>query len=185
VFAVAFWPEGVPAPPHTPMIITFHDYRLEAVYLAVGATQREEIIRFWREQRAVLNPAEAERRSREVVFMVRNGAGELAGLSSVNLTRLPDEDRPYYAYRMFLRQQDRTPYLMRVVTNVTRDFLRDFDHPQVRPVGMLIVTENPKLMRAGIHRYFERHGYRYQGRNRKGLDVWVAEFGARTDEGMG
>jgi hypothetical protein len=158
------------------MIITFHDYRLEAVYLAVSDAQREEIIRFWREQRAVLNPMEAERRSREVVFMVRNGAGELAGLSSVGLARLPDQDRLYYAYRMFLRQQDRTPYLMRAVTNATRDFLRDFDHPQIQAAGMLIVTENGKLMRAGIRRYFERHGYRYRGRNRKGLDVWVAEF---------
>jgi len=159
------------------MIMTFHDYRLEAVYLAVGDPQREEIIRFWREQRAVLNPTEAERRSREVVFMVRDGAGELVGLSTVGLKRLPDEDRPYYAYRMFLRSQDRTPYLMRAVTNATRDFLRDFDHPQLRPAGMLIVTENRKLMRAGIRRYFERHGYRYRGRNRKGLDVWVVEFG--------
>ncbi len=175
--AAALQPESVLVPPRTPMILTFHDYRLEAVYLAVGATQREEIIHFWREQRAVLNPTEAERRSRQVVFMVRNGAGELAGLSSVGLKRLPEEDRPYYAYRMFLRQQDRAPYLMRVVTNATRDFLRDFDHPQIQAAGMLIVTENRKLMRTGIRRYLERHGYRYRGRNRKGLDVWVAEFG--------
>ena len=159
------------------MIMTFHDYRLEAVYLTVGDAQREEIIRFWREQRAVLNPREAERRGRETVFMVHNGAGELAGLSSVGLKRLLDENwLYYYAYRMFLRQLDRTPYLMRAVTNATRDFLRNFDHPQVRPAGMLIVTENRKLMRAGIRRYFERHGYRYRGRTRKGLDLWVAEF---------
>jgi len=164
-----------------PMIMTFHDYRLEAVYLAVGATQREEIIHFWREQRAVLNPTEAERRSREVVFRVRDGAGELVGLSTVGLKRLPDEDRPYYACRMFLRSQDRTPYLMRAVTYATWDFLRNFDHPQGRRAGMLIVTENPKLMRPGIRRYLERYGCRYRGRNRKGLDVWVAEFHKSTD----
>jgi hypothetical protein len=158
------------------MIMTFHDYRLEAVYLAVSDVQREEIIRFWREQGAVLNLREAERRSREVVFMVRNGAGDLAGLCTVGLARLPGETRPYYAYRMFLRQQDRVPYLMRTVTYATWEFLRDFDHPQGRRAGMLIVTENPKLMRPGIRRYLERHGYRYRGRNRKGLDVWVAEF---------
>jgi hypothetical protein len=175
--AAALQPDSIPVPPRAPMMITFHDYRLEAVYLAVGDAEREEIIRFWREQRAVLNPAEAERRSRQVVFMVRNGAGELAGLSSVGLARLPDENRPYYAYRLFLRPQDRVPYLMWAVTDATRDFLRDFDHPQIRPAGIFIVTENPKLMRVGMRRSFERHGYRYRGRTRKGLDVWVAEFG--------
>lgn len=117
--AAALQPDSLPAAPRVPVIITFHDYRLEAVYRAVGDAQREEIIRFWREQRAGLHPLEAERRSRQVVFMVRNKVGELAGLSSVGLTRLPDEDRPYYAYRMFLRRQDRPPYLMRTVTYAT------------------------------------------------------------------
>ena len=91
------------------------------------------------------------------------------------MQRLRD-DQVVYAYRMFLREQDRVPYLMNAVIARTRDFLRDFKHPKANPVGVLHVNENPKLMRPGVRRLFERHGYRYLGQNRKGQDMWLTEF---------
>jgi hypothetical protein len=66
---------------------------------------------------------------------------------------------------------------MLAVPNATRDFLRDFRHPIAQPDGMLLVTENRKLMRPGMRKLFTRHGYHYWGRNAKGEDVWAVEFG--------
>jgi hypothetical protein len=77
---------------------------------------------------------------------------------------------------MFLRCEHRRPHLMREGTNAARDFLRGFRHPHANPAGMLIVTENRKLMRPGMKRYLERHGYQYRGRDPRGLDVWLAQF---------
>jgi len=81
-----------------------------------------------------------------------------------------------YHYRMFLRPEHRRPHLMRAVTNATRDYLRNFRYPDAEPAGMLIVTENRKLMRPGLKHLLERHGYEYRGRERRGLDVWLARF---------
>ncbi len=63
------------------------------------------------------------------------------------------------------------------VLNGTRDFLRKFAHPTLKPEGMVLVTENRKLMRPGMQRPFARHGYRYWGKTAWGDDVWAVEFG--------
>src|SRR5207248_3290355 len=89
----------------------FKDYLLENVYLRTTELQRLEIITLWEEEGAISDPNEAERRSHEAVFLVRTAAGELAGLSTVGFARVKD-GRTFYAYRMFLRKQDRAPYLM-------------------------------------------------------------------------
>ncbi len=48
--------------------------------------------------------------------------------------------------------------------------------PEPKPAGMLIVTEIPKLMRPGMRRSFQRHGYLYRGKTPRGLDRWLAPF---------
>lgn len=156
----------------------FGDYRLEKVYRAASDTQKAEAVAFWLRQGAITNPDEAQRRTAELVYLVRCASGALAGMSTAALHAGAD-GRTYYAYRMFLRSADRVPYLMRAVTNSTRDLLRSLEQPAPRPAGMLIVTENRKLMRPGIRRYFLRHGYCYRGRTPRGLDVWLAAFDER------
>jgi hypothetical protein len=101
--------------------------------------------------------------------------GAVVGVSTVGLKPGPG-GRPLYHFLMFLRREHRQPYLMREVTNGTRDFLRGFRHPRADPAGMLIVTENRKLVRAGIRRCLARHGYDHRGRTPAGLDVWLAPF---------
>ena len=152
------------------------DYRLENVYLRTTESQRCEILALWRDAGVVLDCGEAERRTREAVFLVRTASGELAGLSEVALVRVRGRRR-FYAYTMLLRQRDRVPYLMLAVLNATRDFLHNFAHPKLRPEGMLLVTENRKLMRPGVRKLLARHGYRYWGRTARDEDVWVVEFG--------
>ncbi|MBK1629341.1 hypothetical protein CKO31_01045 [Thiohalocapsa halophila] len=110
-------------------------------------------------------------------MLVRPTAGgDLVGVSTVGLKPCPTDGRALYHFRMFLRREHRWPYLMRAVTNGSRDFLRAFRHRSADPAGMLIATENRKLMRAGIKRYLARHGDEYRGRGPRGLDVWLAPF---------
>jgi hypothetical protein len=159
------------------MNIRFKDYLLENVYLRATEMQRGEILDLWYEHKAVPDPSERVRRCREAVYMVRDGASELVGVSTVALTQVLD-GRFFYAYRMFIRPQDRIPYLMWAVTDGTRDFLRDFRHPEAQAAGMYIVTENAKLMRPGMKRSFRRHGYDYLGKTPHGLDMWATAFAA-------
>lgn len=159
----------------------FRGYRLEPVFQASSAEQRSEAVTFWLAQGAIAQRQEALRRAFELVYLVRRSDGRLAGMSTVAL-QTGANGHTFYAYRMFLRPEDRVPYLMRTITNASRDLLREFVAPDPKPAGMLIVTENPKLMRAGMARYLERHGYLYRGKNLRGLDRWWAPFSPHPRE---
>lgn len=159
-----------------PISLQFNNYVLENVYLRTTEAQRAEILVLWRDGGAVIDGGSAERRSRETVFLVRAALGALAGMSEVALVRVKG-GRRFYAYTTFLRQQDRVPYLMITVLDATRDFLRNFQHPKSQPDGMLLVTENRKLMRPGVRKLLARHGYQYWGRSVRNEDVWAVEFG--------
>ena len=156
--------------------LRFKDYLLENVYLRTTEAQRSEILELWRSEGAGIEGADAERSSREAVFLVRTGSSELAGVSTVALVRIKGGQR-FYSYSMFLRKRHRVPYLMVTVCDATRDFLRNFKHPVSQPAGMLNVNENPRLMRPGMRKLFARHGYRYWGQTTRGEDVWATEFG--------
>ncbi len=161
------------------MGVRFRDYLLENVYLRTTQAQRFEIMALWLGEGALNDQAEAERRTHEAVFLVRNASGELAGLSTVGLVRIKD-GRVFYAYRMFLRKRDRVPYLMVEVIKATREFLLTFPHPGLQPAGIIHINENPKLMRPGVRKTFERHGYRCWGTTPEAEEVWAIEFCAQT-----
>src|SRR5258706_11473367 len=160
----------------SPLHLRFKDYLLENVYLSTTETQRSEILTLWQNERAGIQGANAERSSREAVFLIRAYSGELVGTSNVALIRLKGGQR-FYSYSMFIRPRDRVPYLMISVCDATRDFLRNFKHPISQPAGMLNINENLRLAKPGVRKLFERHGYRYWGQTSEGEDVWVTEFG--------
>jgi len=161
----------------------FRDYLLESVYLRTSEAQRAEILTLYRNAGAGIQGADAERSSHEAVYLIRAPSGELAGVSTVALVRVKGGLR-FYSSSLFIRPRDRVPFLMVAVLNATRDFLRNFKHPVMQPVGMLIVNENPKLMRPGIRRAFVRNGYKYWGQSAAGEDVWVAEFAMPDTAGV-
>lgn len=156
------------------------DYCLELAYPSANAAQRAAAVAFWLAQGALLDRETAQHRADELVYLVRHADGTLAGVSTAG-RRTAADGRIWLAFRMFLRPEDRTPFLMRRVTNASRDLLGAVSHPQGPATGMLIETENRKLMRPGIRRYFARHGYRYAGRSQRGLDLWLAPFAGAED----
>ena len=153
----------------------FHDYHFENVYLRTTEAQRSEILDLWKNEGVEMNPGDAERSSGEAVYLIRNPAGELAGVTTVALIRLKD-GRRFYSCNLFIRPRDCIPYLHITASDTTRDFLRQFKHPVSQPAGMLNVNENPRLARPGVRKLFTRHGYRLWGQTSLGEDVWITEF---------
>lgn len=155
----------------------FKQHRLENVHLHTTSEQRSEVVRFWLDEKALSNTAEAERRAHELVFLIRRNdvCGTLVGVSSAGLMRARN-GRRYWTYRMYLRKQDRIPYLSLAVTDATCAHLKERASREGDADGMLIVTENPKLMRRGARTLFQRRGCRHVGRTPRGLDLWLMDF---------
>lgn len=154
---------------------SYKDYRLEPVYRCGTSSQHEEAIDFWLAQKALIKRERCEQRANELVFLVRRQSGELAGMSTAAKTKGID-GKIYLAFRMFLHKDDRVPFLMREISLATYRLLRDYPWQEQQPAGMIIVTENRKLMRPGMHRYFLRYGLSYRGKTQGGKDVWHASF---------
>lgn len=155
----------------------FGAYRLDIVHLATTSELRQEIVQFWLRERAIAALPEAVRRAHEVCLTVRrnDAPASLAGVSTVGRMRTRT-GQIYWVFRMYLSKVDRVPQLSLAVAKVTCAHLQRRALRERDAAGMLIVTENAKLMRRGAQALFRRQGCRYVGRNVNGHDVWVMDF---------
>ena len=152
--------------------IRYWDYTIEPVYRKLTKVARNEIITFWLENGALTDIHEAKRRADQVVFAVRNHEDDVVGISTVYPAPYGEDGETFLHYRMFIHPNDRVPGLMREMTSATRCFFASNRPLRDTARGMIIFTENPKLMGPGAKREFQRGGWDYAGKDQRGLDVW-------------
>ncbi len=153
----------------------FGPYQLNFVFQSVSEKDRKDVVRLWMQERIIPDPNEAERRSHELSFTIRNSEGELVGVSTVYIQNFRNPQDPHFFYRMFIRPADRVPKLMTFVTQKNLYCLNDYKMPN-KPLGVVIVTENRKLMGPGVIREFKKIGMKLLGKDPRGLDVWHYSF---------
>jgi hypothetical protein len=159
------------------MELDFHGYRIIEVWQKTTAEQRDEAARFWLSEGAMNDEDQAMQRTRQLVTLVRDSSGALAGVSTAYLAVLGEIETPHYFYRMFISAGNRRSLLMIRVAQFSQDVLKQSTQEGFElPSGMVIVTENPKIMRPGAQRLLHRHGYRLLGQNGSGQDVWRVGF---------
>lgn len=149
-------------------------YTIHNVYRRSTPEQSEEILAFWKRNNALPNAEEAQKRVKQVVMMVTGSGGEVVGVSTVYPGQIQNDNREYFFYRMFIQPGDRVFGLMTDVTQKTLQFLQKTEFPG-KPDGLIIVTENPKLMRKGAMARLRRLGFQFLGKNAKGMDVWLGK----------
>lgn len=154
---------------------SYNGYTLDQVYNKTTPSLRREIIVFWKKNQAIANPQETEKRAHEVVYIVRNRSNDIVGVSSVYIGDFMQPGKRYYFCRMFIQPTDRIAGMMRFVFLQTLDALQSVNTSD-KPSGMVVVTENQKLMRKGMRCLFERIGGQYFGRGPRGNDLWVWSF---------
>lgn len=159
----------------SPASFDYHGYTVYNVYQAIPPELRDEIVEMWVRNQALPNREVALQRVDQVALAIRNPEGQMAGVSTVYPGDFQQRGNPYFFYRMFIQPVDRVPGLMRFITLQTCYLMRD-RHVAGGPQGVIIVTENQKLMRPGMKRMFERNRYEYFGRDPRGYDVWRFPF---------
>jgi hypothetical protein len=158
-----------------PSFVEIRGYRLDAVYGRVPPGVRDEIVGMWLAAGA-LTPDEARRRVDEVVYTIRAPSGGLAGVNTVYVQDVPGTGSAYYFYRTFVRPADRgVPGLAIGALQAAIAWLRDHPHPR-KPLGVVAIVENPKLMKRGPSSRLRRIGLTLVGRDGAGRDVWCIRF---------
>jgi len=149
-----------------------NEYVIDFVYQNINESLSEEIINLWIENKAI-PLEEAKRRTKEVACIGRNEEGQLVGVSSVYLQEFPNYGGVYYDYRQFTRQNDRKIILSQRLFHKTLTSLGEL---KSNSKGVILVTENTKLLRRSGFRIFERSGMKHIGKNELGQDIWKINF---------
>ncbi len=123
------------------------DYSVSPVSGRVSEELRREVAAFWLRHGAIPDAKEARRRADELVCVARNGAGELVGVNTAYVSSLRSVEDRYFFYRMFIRPRDRYLHLCSALVRAAVDTLRERGVSGTTVKGVVLITENPKLMR--------------------------------------
>ncbi len=152
------------------------DHVIATVFGRVDDALRQEVAAFWLRQGAIADAREAHRRADELVCVARNRQGEVIGVNTAYVAALGGGAERWFHYRMFVRPQDRRLALSCALVRAAVTALRAGRHalPGIR--GVALVTENPKLMRAGGRRLLAGLGWQSAGKGPHGRDLWLIAF---------
>ncbi len=157
-------------------VLAYKSYRLENVYQQITPEIAEDIQQLWIDTNT-LTPVEASRRVKEVVYTVRSEDNKLVGVNTVYRQDFLKKGDAYYFYRVFLHPRNRGVFGLRsLLTQQTREFLKQYDDPQGHAKGVVIVAENKKFSRKGAIRMLKNNGWSYLGKGPRGFDVWYVNF---------
>lgn len=109
--------------------------------------------------------------------MAVDESGRIAGVSSVYAACFPGTGAPYWFYRTFIRPDCRDIGLAPRLFACTHEqlALAYGDEPEA-PVGMMVISENPKLETPAGIRISQRAGLTHLGYNDLGQSIWHRLF---------
>lgn len=163
-------------------ISEFNHHQIFWVWQQVTPDLRQALIRFWRENTAIQDTFDAWRRTFEVACVALDPQGQIVGVSSVYGAY--GSGSPYWFYRTFIRQDCREVGLApRIFTCTHQQLAQAYAGEADGPVGMMVVSENPKLETPAGIRVSQRAGLSHLGYNEQGQSVWHLLFKPSAQRG--
>jgi hypothetical protein len=157
-------------------------YWLENVWENKGEELREEIVRFWLASAALPARDRAVERVDQVIFIVRHGNGEIAGVSTVYKRLNAQLGNTFYYFRCFVAEAHRQENLGAVLLLAARDFLNERYASGKEPeaIGLFVEVENERLKTMRNQAVWPYSQMVYVGKNARGDHLRVFYFdGAR------
>ena len=77
------------------------------VWKQVSPALEQELVDFWREQKAIPNQEEARKRAGQAICILRNEEGALCGVATAVVKVLPRLRQPMYYFRIYIARAQR------------------------------------------------------------------------------
>ena len=135
----------------------------------------------WRKYAAVEGEELMERRSKEIVYIIRNNAGEVGGVSTVRPVRVKFlNDNHFYEFRCFIAPPFRAPGMDTLLAVKTKSFLQEQEGSIPKMKGMLMIIENESIKKQRTKAVWPASDMVFAGYTADGRHVRVGYFkGAR------
>ena len=151
-------------------------YTVTCLFENIGEDDRARVIDLWTRNQ-ILPPGEsAEQRVNQVVLVARETtSGNVIGVNTVFRAQLNAESPEYYMYRTFIQPGQRVYDLPGFMIGFAFETLNQ-RYCAGKPVGLVFLTDNPKLQRPGTVIQLKRRGWEHLGRGPQGRDLWRKMF---------
>lgn len=155
------------------------DHSIQVVRGRLEPQVADELVRFWSERGALSEPA-ARQRLAEVVCVLRDSDGEVAGVNSVYADRVElIGGRRFWIYRSFLRPDHREcgPEMIDAAFEALDE---EFQATNEGPVGVCVLIADREEMRRRPEAVWPGVGFIYAGYTRGGAQARIAYFEGAT-----
>lgn len=138
----------------------------------------EELMAFWRDNKAIVDDTAAAARATQAVCIARDEAGAICGVSTAVVKVLPRLRQPMYYYRQFFAKSLRGKSQFIPVYLQTKQVLQDYSMSlaKAESLGLLIETENAKLNTAYPHAHEPAFDATFIGYSPRGAQLYVSYF---------
>jgi hypothetical protein len=136
-----------------------------------------ELVKFWIDNKAIVDEKRASERAKQVVCFARNEQGAIVGVSTAHPRIVPRLRQPMYYYRNYIAadfrgQQLAAPFLLK-----SREVLQEYNLALSKPLclGIIIELKNQSL---AAHRNEAQwsEGFTFIGYSPKGLHLRISYF---------
>lgn len=156
-------------------------FRYTTDWPAIAPEDAVALRAFWRQEGALADEEQMERRLPQVVMHARAANGEIAGVCTALPLTLARLGQPMYYWRTFVGARWRSsPLVMSLLKRscvLLEEFARARDYPCI---GILLELENDRFRERGRMATWFNPRFAYIGRSERGCDLRVLYFrGAR------
>lgn len=156
-------------------------YRIIDMHTNQSEAMIEKVVDLWRRNMILTDGTNPYKRAAQVVTAALSHDGNVVGVVTVyeqTLTvPLKLAGKHVYIYRQFTQRQDQRFDVMHSLSDEAVKLLDGA--PGID--GLLVKTENRKMMREGFRRYFSRRGFELIDAPRISEDVWFRDY-SRLDQ---
>lgn len=148
------------------------------VWKKVTPSLGEELMAFWRDNKAIGDDATAAARAMQAISIARDEAGTLCGVGTAVIKVLPRLRQPMYYYRQFFAKSMRGRSQLIPFYQHARQVLQDYNASleNAESIGVLIETENAKLSSAYRHAHEPAFDATFIGYSPRGTHMYVSYF---------
>jgi hypothetical protein len=152
--------------------------RIVNVWKNVTPQLRDELVAFWMEHKALVDPQKAAARAAQAVCIARDADGRLGAVATGELRVPPRLRQPIYYYRHFVAPALRGQRLTREFGIAAIEILRQYNAGLAAPeaLGVLVEVENTQLDAAYQLAHHPDAGYTFIGYSPRGFKLFVSYF---------
>ncbi len=153
-------------------------FEILPVWKKVTSELGEELMAFWRENKAIVDESVAAVRAHQAVCIARDDAGVICGVGTAVVRVLPRLRQPMYFYRQFFAKSMRGRSQLNPFYQQARQALQAYNASLDKPesLGVLIETENAKLSSAYHHAHEPAFAATFIGYSPRGNHMYVSYF---------